>query len=56
VILMASGTLTIVDADGNETTSELVAGQSYSRATGVAHNVINRTNEKIVFVEVEHKA
>lgn len=56
VILMASGTLTIVDADGNETTSELVAGQSYSRATGVAHNVINRTNEKIVFVEAEHKA
>ena len=56
VIPMTSGTLTIADADGVETTSELIAGQSYSRAAGVAHNVINRTNEKIVFVEVELKA
>ena len=56
VVPMISGTLTIADADGNETTSQLVAGQAYSRAAGVAHNVINRSDAKIVFVEVESKA
>ena len=56
VVPMTSGTLTIADANGVEITSELVAGQSYSRAAGVAHNVINRSDAKIVFVEVESKA
>lgn len=56
VVPMTSGTLTIADADGVETDNALIAGQSYARETGVAHNVINRTNEKIVFVEVELKA
>jgi quercetin dioxygenase-like cupin family protein len=56
VIPMTSGTLTIADADGVETTSTLIAGTPYSSAAGVAHNVINRTNEKIIFVEVELKA
>ncbi|MEP5154968.1 cupin domain-containing protein [Planktotalea sp.] len=56
VLPMTSGALTIVDADGNETVSELIAGVAYSSTSGVAHNVINRSNQKIVFVEVEHKS
>lgn len=34
-------------------TAPLVAGQSYARAIGVQHNVINNSNHEVVFVEVE---
>jgi quercetin dioxygenase-like cupin family protein len=55
VVPMTSGILTLTDAQGCETTSALTVGQAYSRAAGVAHNVMNRTDERIVFIEVEHK-
>jgi len=55
VIPTTSGMLTISDADGNEVEKALVAGQSYSREAGVAHNVMNRSTETVVFVEVEMK-
>lgn len=55
VIPMTNGTLSISDSDGNVVANQLVMGQSYTRKTGVAHNVMNLSNERVVFVEVEIK-
>ncbi len=35
------------------TTARLVAGQSYARAVGVQHNVINNSDHQVVFIEIE---
>lgn len=53
VVPGTTGTLKIVDADGNETLSELTAGISYYRPAGVEHDVINASDGEFVFVEVE---
>ena len=45
----------IVDADGNSTNVEMVAGQSYFRPAGVAHDVVNAGPGELVFVETELK-
>lgn len=45
----------IVDAEGRETRVRMVAGQSYARPKGVAHDVINEGPGPLVFVEVELK-
>ncbi|MBC04871.1 cupin domain-containing protein [Thalassospira sp.] len=55
VVPMTTGTLTIVNDDGTTFPSEMKAGQSYSRKTGVAHNVINENDFPITFVEIEAK-
>jgi len=35
--------------------SALTAGQSYTRLTGVEHNVVNANDHDFVFVEIELK-
>ena len=51
---MATGRLGIATTDG-ETEAALVAGQSYFRAAGVEHDVINANAFAFAFVEVEMK-
>jgi quercetin dioxygenase-like cupin family protein len=55
VVPMTSGALTIVFPDGKTVTSDLTAGLSYARKTGVDHNVINDNDFPFTFVEVEIK-
>ena len=55
VVPMTSGALTIEMHDGSVVLSNLTAGQSYARKTGVAHNVINDNDFAFTFVEVEIK-
>lgn len=54
VVPQTTGSLRIV-ANGGETISNLIAGQSYARLKGVEHNVINRNAYEFVFIEIELK-
>jgi beta-alanine degradation protein BauB len=54
VVPMTTGKLLIVDKDG-ERHSNLSAGVSYTRQTGVEHNVINDNDFEFVFLEIEMK-
>ena len=54
VVPMTTGTLLLETADG-EVRSPLTAGVSYTRLTGVEHNVINANDFEFVFVEIELK-
>ena len=45
----------IEDGDGRTTRVEMVAGRSYFREAGVAHDVINAGDGELVFVETELK-
>jgi quercetin dioxygenase-like cupin family protein len=55
VVPLNTGSLTLVDAAGNESVAELVAGQSYFREAGVEHDVINANPFAFKFVEIEYK-
>ena len=52
VVPMTSGTLLLETPEGN-INSSLTAGVSYTRLMGVEHNVINDSDQEIVFIEVE---
>ena len=52
VVPLKDGKLQLETADGPRI-SELKSGQSYSRAAGVEHNVINANDYEFVFVEIE---
>jgi beta-alanine degradation protein BauB len=54
VVPMTTANLRILGPDG-EMTGELVAGQSYTRAAGVEHEVVNENDFEVVFVEIELK-
>ena len=54
VVPMTSGSLLLETPDG-EVHSSLTAGQSYTRLTGVEHNVVNANDHDFVFVEIELK-
>ena len=41
--------------DGTQSISEVLAGNAYSRDAGVTHNVINQSEQKMSFIEVELK-
>ncbi len=41
--------------DGTETESEVAAGNAYIRDVGVHHNVINISDKKMSFIEIEFK-
>lgn len=45
----------LLETPGGDVEVELKLGQSYFRAEGVEHNVINRGEHELVFVEVELK-
>jgi quercetin dioxygenase-like cupin family protein len=54
VVPMTTGTL-LLETPGGEVRSPLTAGRSYTRLTGVEHNVINANEHEFVFVEIELK-
>ena len=55
VVPMTTGELTISDPEGNITKANLINGQSYSRETGINHNVINNNDFEFTFIEIELK-
>jgi beta-alanine degradation protein BauB len=54
VVPMTTGTL-LLETPTGEIRSPLTAGVSYTRLTGVEHNVINANVHEFVFVEIELK-
>jgi quercetin dioxygenase-like cupin family protein len=52
VVPQTNGALQIETLQGNNT-FPLIAGQSYARSIGVHHNVVNLTQQEVVFVEIE---
>ena len=54
VVMLTAGTLTIVDSNG-EQDFPLDAGVSIYGETGDAHDVLNRGEAEIVFLEIEIK-
>lgn len=55
IIAITDCIMTLQNPDGTETTSEVPAGNAYSRDAGVSHNVINQSEQKMSFIEVELK-
>lgn len=55
VVPMTSGILRLVDADGSSRDAHLTVGVSYSRPSGVSHNVINVNSHEFRFLEIELK-
>lgn len=55
VIPTISGELTILQGDGTEVKFEIEAGVPYARNLGVEHDVQNRSNADVEFLEVELK-
>jgi len=54
VVPMTDGVLTLVGKDGRAE-GRITRGVSYSRGSGVEHDVVNETDSEIVFVEIELK-
>jgi quercetin dioxygenase-like cupin family protein len=54
VVPLTSGTLRLEERGGVRDAA-LIAGQSYGRPAGVAHNVINANEFEFRFVEIELK-
>ena len=52
VVPTTGGELLLETPEGNRTVP-LTLGQSYTRHVGVEHNVINPTDQEVVFVEIE---
>lgn len=55
VVPMTSGTLTLIDADGERSHADLRAGEPYFREAGVEHDVRFEGPGEFVFVETELK-
>lgn len=55
VVPQADGRLKIEAPDGSTVISELRAHQTYFRAAGVEHNVINDSPVAFAFIEIEIK-
>ncbi len=55
VVPMTTGRLLLEEPGGVSRHAALVAGQSYHRASGVEHDVINDNDYEFVFIEVELK-
>ena len=54
VVPQTTGTL-LIESESGATVSNLTAGLSYDRPSGVEHNVINNNDFEFVFVEIELK-
>ncbi|MEM1383624.1 MAG: cupin domain-containing protein [Pseudomonadota bacterium] len=52
---VVGGTVELVGPDGTRSRAEMVPGQSYFRAAGVEHDVINAGDGPLIFVETELK-
>jgi len=55
VVPLISGTLTIMEPNGNESPNTICEGSPYFRYSGAEHNVINKSNSEIGFLEIEIK-
>lgn len=55
VVPLRGATMHVVDADGSETKAVLRVGTSYARVAGAHHEVQNRGDVVVEFVEVEAK-
>src|ERR1700722_2734877 len=55
VVPMTTGQLLLEEPGGASRHAQLTAGVSYSRETGVEHDVINDTDTEFVFIEIELK-
>jgi beta-alanine degradation protein BauB len=53
VIPLVTGVVRVVEPSGDEREFEMLAGASYARPAGVAHNLINTNEYDFRFVEVE---
>ncbi|PZC41920.1 MAG: hypothetical protein DK303_001264 [Chloroflexi bacterium] len=53
VVPISTGTLTIVDRSGTETLNHMSDGIPYFRYAGAEHNVINRSDSELAFIEIE---
>ncbi len=56
VIPVTGGELTVLAADGVETTMRQLPGVPYRGTAGTSHNVVSASGDAIIFVEVELKA
>ena len=56
IVPVTNSDMTIVAPDGTRSIAQLRIGKSYFRKAGVEHDVLNETNDAIVFLEVELKA
>ena len=56
VVVPQTDGLLLLENDGDNSSAELHAGQSYYRQAGVSHNVINDGGKKLIFIEIEMKA
>jgi quercetin dioxygenase-like cupin family protein len=55
VVPTLPGTLTIIGTDSSQRKYEYVPGESYHRARGAEHNVVNLGADTVEFVEIELK-
>jgi beta-alanine degradation protein BauB len=55
VVPMTTGRLLLEEPGGASRHAQLTAGVSYSRETGVEHDVINDNDTEFVFIEIELK-
>jgi quercetin dioxygenase-like cupin family protein len=47
--------MTLENSDGTKSTTEIKAGNAYSRKAGVCHNVTNSSEKQMTFIEIELK-
>ena len=52
---IVGGNILLIDRKENKSEAILVASESYFRRAGVEHNVINKSNNVLIFVEIELK-
>ena len=55
ITMLTPATLRLENEDGTGGEATFAAGDSYHRAAGVRHNVINGGSEPIAFIELELK-
>jgi quercetin dioxygenase-like cupin family protein len=55
VVPMTTGLLLLEESGGASRYAQLTAGVSYSRETGIEHDVINDNDAEFVFLEIELK-
>ena len=55
VVPLSTGILTIVEKSGIESVNEIAIGIPYFRYAGAEHNVINRSDIEVAFMEIEIK-
>ncbi len=55
IVMVTAGTMLVDAGSGEAARVELAAGDSYSRPSGIRHDVMNGGDAPMCFVEVEHK-